>query len=218
MRRLWYELALTPLPLVALAVGLLAGLWVVPPVLYAAGASGPLAARFLDAVSFVVGAMLGAQLLVPELRGRTQEVAGARTAGLASVLLWRAGAVLAAWLVSSLWLASLLLWADAGRTASLLALALFVSGAAGFAVALVALAWTGSSTLAMSAASLMLGAALVARAAGLGLGPLEPFPLYAFYPDERLVASKLLWLLIAAVLVPLAAFMVFRPRWLLGDA
>ena len=58
----------------------------------------------------------------------------------------------------------------------------------------------------------------VARAAGLGLGPLEPFPLYAFYPDERLVASKLLWLLIAAVLVPLAAFMVYRPRWLLGDA
>ncbi|GEM89988.1 hypothetical protein [Oceanithermus desulfurans] len=211
MRRLWLELTLTPLPLAALVAGLLAALWINPYTLYLSGASGPLAVRLLDVVAFVVGAMLGAQLLTPEEQGRTHEVVAARPSGVSGVLLYRIALVLGAWLVASYWMAALLLWSDPGRNAVLLTLTFFASGAAGLALALAVLARTGSPTLAMSAGALVLGVFLALRAGGLATGALELFPAYAFYPDGLLLRSKALWLLVAALLAAYAVAAVHRP-------
>jgi hypothetical protein len=218
MRRLWLELTLTPLPLAALAAGLLAALWINPYTLYLSGASGPLAVRLLEVAAFVVGTMLGAQLFAPEERGHTHEVVASRPLGLFSVLLYRIALVLGAWLITSYWMAALLLWSDPGRSAFLLTLTFFASGAAGLTLALAVLTRTGSPTAAMSAGALVLGVFLALRAGGVATGVLEPFPAYAFYPDGLLLQSKGLWLLLAALLVGYAAAAVHRPvAFLNGD-
>ncbi len=212
------ELSLSPLPFAALLFGLVAGLWIHPVVLYSTGASGYLAARLLEVVAYVIGAMLGVQLLTPELRGRTAEMIGARSPGLAGVLFVRIQLTLAAWLVDSFWIASLLLWSDPGRSMGVLALSFAVSGFAGLALATAALTHTGSQTAAMAASSFVLGAFLVLRASGWVLGAVELFPLYSFYADSELFRAKLFWLFMAVALVGYALYRAHRPVALLREA
>lgn len=217
MKRLWMELSLSPLAFTALVLGLAAGLWINPVVLYATGASGFLAARFLEVVAYVIGAMLGVQLLTPELRGQTTEMIGARSPGLAGVLFMRTQLVLAAWFVVSLWVASLLLWSDPGRGVGLLALSFAVSGFIGLALAAAVLTHTGSQTAAMAASSLVFGAFLALKASGWQLGAIELFPLYSFYPDAALLRAKVLWSFVATAFVSYALYRAHRPVALLRE-
>ncbi|GEM_PF-5563627 len=218
MKRLWTELSLSPQPFAALILGLVAGLWINPVVLYSTGASGYLAARLLEVVAYVIGAMLGVQLLTPELRGRTAEMIGARSPGLAGVLFVRMQLALAAWLVVSSWVASLLLWSDPGRSMGLLTLSFAVSGFVGLALATAALTHTGSQTAAMAASSFVFGAFLVLKASGWALGAVELFPLYSFYTDTELFRAKLFWLLVAVAFVGYALYRAHRPVALLREA
>jgi len=74
------DLKLNLLPLLALLAGLAISLWANPWVLFASGASGHVAVRFLEVASFVVGGLLGSQILGPEVRARAVEVVGSRSA------------------------------------------------------------------------------------------------------------------------------------------
>jgi len=215
LRWLLLDLKLNLLPLLALLAGLAISLWANPWVLFASGASGHVAVRFLEVASFVVGGLLGSQILGPEVRARAVEVVGSRSFGLGGLLLSRFLATGGAWMVASLWLGAVLIWSDVALGPYLLALAFVVSGITGMAFAAAVLTGTGSQVLAMVATSLVTGVFLIASVAEIQLGPWHLFPLYAYYARPAMMTAKLAWALISAGLLAYALMKAVRPAPLL---
>lgn len=214
MKRLVYELVLTPVPRVLMILALALSAVANPYVIYASGFSGPFAARAIDVAMFVFGVLAGAQLLAPELRASTVELSGSRACGLAGVVRYRSGLVALALAAASLWMSGVLVWADAYPSFPAMALAFFASGVAGFGLALAAFAISGSPTVSMALSAIFMGAFLVAAVVDVKLGVLQVFALYGFYGVGPLILAKLAWVLFALFTVAFSLGRVQHPSHL----